>query len=489
MTAMKTENALNYDKLFIGGVWVDPKTSQRIDVYSPTTHEYLGSVPEAHEADIDDAVSAARQAFDDPLGWPSWSPSQRTDALERFAQALETRGEETARRVTIQNGMPSRLSGQWEQGTPPLSLRYYADLAEKTAEEIRPGLLGKQTLVLRQPMGVVAQIVPWNVPQSITFMALAPALAAGCTVVLKPSPETVLDAFHMAEAAQESGLPPGVINIVPAGREIGAYLVAHPGVDKVAFTGSTAAGRQVAAKCGELLRPVTLELGGKSAAVILDDADLESQMDNFFAATMSNNGQVCWLGTRILVPDSRYDEISSTIADFYSSLTVGDPLDLETEIGPMVSKGQRDRVEGYIAKGKHEARLLIGGGRPRHLDQGWFVEPTIFADVDPSATIAQEEIFGPVLSLIRYNDEQDATKIANDSMYGLGGSVWTRDADRGEAFARTVNTGTIGVNAYNNDPVAPFGGVKASGLGRELGPEGLSAFQETKTIYLDKPNV
>lgn len=488
MTAIKTENALNYDQLFIGGVWVDPKTKQRIDVYSPTTHEYLGSVPEAHEADIDDAVSAARQAFDDPTGWGFWSPSQRTDVLEQFAQALETRGEETARRVTIQNGMPSRLSRQWEQKSPPRSVRYFADLAEKTAEEIRPGFFGRQTLVTRQPIGVVAQIVPWNVPQAITFMALSPALAAGCTIVLKPSPETVLDAFHMAEAAQEAGFPPGVINIVPAGREVGAYLVAHPGVDKVAFTGSTSAGRQVAAKCGELLRPVTLELGGKSAAVILDDADLESQMDNFFAATMSNNGQVCWLGTRILVPDSRYDEITSTLADFYSNLTVGDPLDLETEIGPLVSERQRDQVERYIAKGKQEARLLVGGGRPKYLDQGWFVEPTIFADVDPSATIAQEEIFGPVLSLIRYKDEQDATKIANDSTYGLGGSVWTRDPDRGEAFARTVDTGSIGINAYINDPVAPFGGMKTSGLGRALGPEGLSAFQETKTIYLDKPN-
>ena len=488
MTVTATENAVNYDKLFIGGAWVAPKTGDRIDVHSPTTLEYVGSVPEGREADIDSAVSAARQASDDPTGWGRWTPAQRTEALERFAQALDSRGEETARRVTMQNGMPTWLSQQWEQGFPPVLVRYFADLAEKTAEEIRPGLLGRQTLVVRQPLGVVAQIVPWNVPQAITFLALAPALAAGCTVVLKPSPETVLDAFHMAEAAHDAGLPEGVINVVPAGREVGAYLVAHPGVDKVAFTGSTAAGRKVAAKCGELLRPVTLELGGKSAAVILDDADLETQMDNFFAATMSNNGQVCWLGTRILVPDSRYDEITSYLADYYSSLTVGDPRNPETKIGPMVSERQRDRVEGYIAKGKDEARLLTGGGRPQHLDQGWFVEPTIFGDVDPKATIAQEEIFGPVLSLIRYKDEQDATRIANDSMYGLGGSVWTQDADRGEAFARTIDSGTFGVNAYNNDPVAPFGGMKASGLGRELGPEGLGAFQEVKTIYLDKPN-
>lgn len=488
MTATKTENALNYEQLFIGGDWIAPKTTNRIEVHSPTTHEYVGSVPEAREADVDGAVAAARRAFDDPTGWSRWSPAQRSEVLERFAQALEVRGAETARRVTIQNGMPSWLAEQWEQGFPPVLVRYFADLAEKAVEDIRPGLLGQQTLVLREPLGVVAQIVPWNVPQAITFLGLAPALAAGCTVVLKPSPETVLDAFHMAEAAHEAGLPAGVINVVPAGREVGAYLVAHPGVDKVAFTGSTEAGRKVAAKCGELLRPVTLELGGKSAAVILEDADLESQMENFFAATMSNNGQVCWSGTRILVPASRYDEITSTLADFYSSLTVGDPLDPNTKIGPMVSERQRDRVEGYIAKGKQEARLLLGGGRPKHLKQGWFVEPTLFADVDPRATIAQEEIFGPVLSIIRYEDEQQATQIANDSMYGLGGSVWTQDPERGEAFARTIDTGTFGVNAYNNDPVAPFGGEKASGLGRELGPEGLGAFQKIKTIYLDKPN-
>ena len=488
MTTSDTEQMVDYDHIFIGGAWAEPEASARIDVRSATTHERVGSVPEAGEADVDAAVTAARTAFDDPSGWARWTPGQRSKALERLARALESRGEETARRVTVQNGMPIWLAQQWEQGFPPVLVRYFSDLAEKTQEEVRPGLLGKQTLVVRRPIGVVAQVVPWNVPQAITFLALAPALAAGCTVVLKPSPETVLDAFLLAEAADEAGLPPGVVNIVPAGREVGAYLVSHPGVDKVSFTGSSEAGRKVAAACGELLRPVTLELGGKSAAVILDDAELESNLEDFFAATMVNNGQVCWLGTRILVPAARYGEITGTLADLYSGLAVGDPLDPATKIGPLVSERQRDRVEGYIAKGKQEARLLVGGGRPQGLDQGWFVEPTVFADVDPKATIAQEEIFGPVLSVIPYEDEQQATRIANDSDFGLGGSVWTRDPDRGAAFARTVRTGTIGVNGYNNDPVAPFGGVKASGLGRELGPEGLASFQETKTVYLDRPN-
>ncbi|GAB3710343.1 aldehyde dehydrogenase [Nocardiopsis oceani] len=488
MTTSDTKQIVDYDRMYIGGAWAEPTTPARIGVRSATTHEPVGSVPEASEADVDAAVAAARTAFDDPSGWAHSTPGQRREALERFARALESRGEETARRVTVQNGMPIWLAQQWEQGFPPVLVRYFSDLAEKTQEEVRPGLLGKQTLVVRRPIGVVAQVVPWNVPQAITFLALAPALAAGCTVVLKPSPETVLDAFLLAEAADEAGLPPGVVNIVPAGREVGAYLVSHPGVDKVSFTGSSEAGRKVAAACGELLRPVTLELGGKSAAVILDDAELESNLEDFFAATMVNNGQVCWLGTRILVPAARYGEITGTLADLYSGLAVGDPLDPATKIGPLVSERQRDRVEGYIAKGKQEARLLVGGGRPQGLGQGWFVEPTVFADVDPKATIAQEEIFGPVLSVIPYEDEQQATRIANDSDFGLGGSVWTRDPDRGAAFARTVRTGTIGVNGYNNDPVAPFGGVKASGLGRELGPEGLASFQETKTVYLDRPN-
>lgn len=480
---------IDYDRLYLGGDWTAPATDQRIQVHSPTDEQLVGSVPEGVEADIDAAVLAARQAFDDPRGWAHWPASRRSEVLERFAVALEQRGAETARRVTIQNGMPIWLAEQFEAGFPAVLVRYYAGLVEAGQEERRQGMLGKQAVVTRQPIGVVAAIVPWNVPQAITFLKLAPALAAGCAVVLKPAPETVLDAFLMAEAAAEAGLPPGVLNVVPAGREVGAYLVQHPGVDKVSFTGSTAAGRAIAETCGRLLRPVTLELGGKSAAVVLDDANLADTIESFFGATLLNNGQICWLGTRVLAPRSRYDEVVDTVAGLASSLVVGDPLVASTQVGPLVSERQRQRVEGYIEKGRSEgARLVTGGSRPTDRDAGWFVRPTVFADVDRKATIAQEEIFGPVLAVIAYDDEDDAVAIANDTDYGLGGSVWTSDPERGENFARRVRTGTIGVNHYSNDPFSPFGGIRASGMGRELGPEGLVAFQTTKTIYLDREN-
>lgn len=284
-------------------------------------------------------------------------------------------------------------------------------------------------------------------------------------MVLKPVPETVLDAFLMAEAALEAGLPPGVLNVVPGGREVGAYLVGHPGVDKVSFTGSTAAGRTIAETCGRLLRLVTLELGGKSAAIVLDDADLASSIESFFGATLLNNGQICWLSTRVLAPRSRYDAVVEAVTGLAAALKIGDPLEPDTKVGPLVSDRQRHRVESYIAKGKADGgRLTTGGGRPAGLDRGWYVEPAIFADVDPRATIAQEEIFGRVLAVIPYSDEQEAVAIANDSDYGLGGSVWAADPERGAAFARKVRTGTIGVNGYVNDPSAPFGGVKSSGM-------------------------
>ncbi|GAB2961588.1 aldehyde dehydrogenase [Amycolatopsis acidiphila] len=478
---------IDYDRLYLAGQWTEPATEHRIDVHSASTEELLGAVPEAAEADVDDAVAAARRAFDDPAGWSRWEPHQRADVLERFAVALEKRAQETARRVTVQNGMPISLAQQFEGGFPPVLLRYFSELVTcSPQEETRPGMLGGSSRVIREPVGVVAAVVPWNVPQAITFLKLAPALAAGCTVVLKPAPETVLDAMLMAEAAAEAELPAGVLSVVPGGRELGAYLIAHPGVDKVSFTGSTAAGRAIAETCGRLLRPVTLELGGKSAAIVLDDANLSETIESFFAATLLNNGQICWLGTRVLAPRSRYGEVVDAVTDLARSLAIGDPLAETTQVGPLVSARQRDRVESYIAKGRGEgARVTTGGGRPAGLDRGWFVEPTVFADVDNQHTIAQEEIFGPVLSVIPYGDEDEAVAIANASEYGLGGSVWTADPDRGESVARRVESGTIGVNAYANDPTAPFGGIKSSGIGRELGPEGLHSYQVFKTIYLD----
>ncbi|MGQ0844601.1 MAG: aldehyde dehydrogenase [Sporichthyaceae bacterium] len=473
-------------KLFVGGQWVAPSSPARIRVHSASTEDYLGSVPEAVEADGDAAVAAARAAFDDPSGWSRWEPARRAAAMESLAGELEARAEATARAVSAQNGMPIRIARRGEAVKPALLLRYYADLisaAEEPAEQAH--LLGGSTTVAREPVGVVVAIVPWNYPQALAAFKYAPALAAGCTVVLKPSPETVLDAMLFAEAVAASDLPPGVVNVVPGGRALGAHLVAHPGVDKVAFTGSTAAGRAIAEVCGRLLRPVTLELGGKSAAIVLDDAelDLASMAESLFLTTLANNGQTCHLSTRILAPRSRYAEVVDLFAALAGNLTVGDSLEEATQIGPLVSAAHRDRVEGYIAKGRGDgARLVVGGGRPAR-ERGWFVEPTVFADVDNSSTIAQEEIFGPVLAVIGYDGDDDAVRLANDSDFGLGGTVWTADVDRGKAVARRVRTGTIGVNRYAVDHGAPFGGVKSSGLGRELGPNALEAYQQVKAIY------
>jgi acyl-CoA reductase-like NAD-dependent aldehyde dehydrogenase len=486
---MSTQTAIDSNELFIGGDWVKPQGSGRIDVIAASTEEHIGSVPDGTNADIDTAVSAARRAFEDPSGWSSWSAEDRAAALERLAAAMASRGEEIARRVSMQNGMPISFALQVEAVFPAALAYYYAGLIRAaTLDEERPGLLGGKIHVISKPVGVVGAIVPWNYPETLALFKLGPLLAAGCTVVMKPSPETVLDSLLLAEAIIEADLPPGVVNIIPAGREVGAYLVEHPGIDKVAFTGSSASGRVIAKRCGELLRPVTLELGGKSAAIVLDDADLAGSTEALFAATLANNGQTCNIGTRILAPRARYEEVVEVFGGLAGALQIGDSLDPSTQMGPLASSRQRDRVEGYIAKGRAEgARLVTGGGRPADQDRGWFVEPTIFADVKNSDTIAREEIFGPVLSLIPYDDLDQAIAIANDSEFGLGGSVWTADPERGQAVAKRVQTGSIGINHYMIDPAAPFGGVKASGLGRELGPEGLAAYFSLQSIYEAAP--
>ncbi|MBA0126807.1 aldehyde dehydrogenase [Haloechinothrix sp. YIM 98757] len=478
---------VEYDRLFIGGDWVAPSSASRIDVTSASTEEPIGRVPGAREEDVGAAVNVARRAFDDPAGWSGWQAGERAAAMERLADELVARSEETVRRVSSQNGMPVSIGEQSEALFPSLLLGYYATLIqEQPGEERRPAFVAGTTVVRRDPVGVVAAVVPWNFPQSLSFFKIAPALAAGCTVVLKPAPETVLDAFVIAEAAEAAGLPPGVINIVPGDREVGAALVAHPGVDKVSFTGSTAAGRAIGEVCGRLLRPVTLELGGKSAAIVLDDADLPSRFESLFQATLMNSGQTCYVGTRILAPRNRYDSVVEALTAMVRALKLGDPLDPATELGPLVSERQRDRVEAYISAGRSEgARLVSGGKRPAEFDRGWYVEPTVFADVDNDSTIAREEIFGPVLSVIPYSTVDEAVAIANDSEYGLGGSVWSADPERAESVAARVQTGSIGINNYMLDPGAPFGGVKASGIGRELGPEGLEANQVTKSIYLE----
>ncbi len=486
---MSTQTMIDSAELFIGGEWVPPHGSGRISVLAASTEEVVGSVPDGTNADIDVAVRAARSAFDDPGGWSSWSSEDRAQALERLAGALAGRGEQIAQRVSLQNGMPISFALQVEGVFPGLLAQYYAGLIRRTAlQEDRAGLLGGTIHVLRKPVGVVGAIVPWNYPQTLAMFKLAPLLAAGCTVVMKPSPETVLDNLLLAEAIIEAGLPPGVVNLVPAGREVGAYLVEHPGVDKVTFTGSSASGRMIARRCGELLRPVTLELGGKSAAIVLDDADLAGSTEALFGATMANNGQTCNIGTRVLAPRARYDEVLEVFSGLASGLVVGDSLDPATQVGPVASARQRERIEGYIEKGRADGgRIVAGGGRPPELERGWFVQPTIFADVDNSDTIAREEIFGPVLAVIPYDSVDQAVAMANDSEFGLGGSVWSRDPERAQDVARRVQTGSIGINHYMLDPAAPFGGVKASGIGRELGPEGLEAYLQLQSIYEAAP--
>jgi aldehyde dehydrogenase (NAD+) len=482
---MRTMDFIGRDTLYLGGKSVSPATTATITVRSASTEEAIGEVPAAAEADVDVAVAAARAAFSDSSGWSAWDPVRRADALLKMAAVVSEHGERFATLVSAQNGMPISTARQIEGGFPGALLQYYAGLVrQQPVEERRQGLLGGDVIVRREPLGVVAAVVPWNFPQALLFTKLAPALAAGCTVVVKPSPETVLDTFLLADLLEANEiLPPGVINFVPGGRDVGAHLVSHPDVDKVAFTGSTTVGKAIGEICGRLLRPVTLELGGKSAAIVLDDADLSSSAAELFAATLMNNGQTCFLSTRVLAPRTRYDEVVDALTDMAASAVVGDALAEDTMIGPMVSDAHRDRVEGFIARGRAEgARITTGGGRGTH-DRGWFVEPTIFADADNTMAIAREEIFGPVLTVIPYNDIDDAINIANDSAYGLAGTVWTKDRERGIEIARRAHTGTFGVNAYVTDPVGPFGGVKASGVGRELGPEGLASYQQAKSIY------
>lgn len=469
-------------QVYIGGTF---RTTGTAPVVEAATGERLGDGASATLADIDDAVAAARSALP---SWRATPPRERAELLVAFGKALGARAAATAELVTRENGMPFRLSRGANGAFPTALLNYYAAMIVETAdEEIRPSAIG-HTIVRREPVGVVAAITPWNYPQALAAMKIAPGLAAGCTMVLKASPETALDALVFAEAAEEAGLPPGVLNIVPGDATAGAHLVSHPGVDKVAFTGSTTAGRAIGEICGRLMRPVTLELGGKSAAIILDDADLDATIRGLRTASFVNNGQTCHLSSRILAPRSRYSEVVDAVAALAQGLTVGDPLDKATDIGPLVSQRQRQRVLDYIEVGRSSgAKLIAGGSIPQDQPRGWFVSPTVFSEVSNSDRLAQEEVFGPVLAVIPYDDDAEAIALANDSDYGLAGTVWSQDTDRAIGVARAVHTGTIGVNDYQLDLAAPFGGVKASGLGKELGPEGLQAYQTVKSIYCRAP--
>ncbi|MBM9504163.1 aldehyde dehydrogenase [Actinacidiphila acididurans] len=475
----------DFDNLFIGGRWVAPVDGGAFEVRSPHDGSLVGRAAQASPADVDRAVAAAREAFDNGP-WPNLAPEARQEVVRRFNALHAARAEETARLITAENGTPA-----WFTQSLQASLAEQTDAYLRAAEAYpweekveSPG--GSVSLVRREPAGVVAAVIPWNAPHQSALVKMIPALLAGCTVVLKASPETALDGLLLGEVFAEAGFPEGVVSILPAGRESSEYLVSHPGVDKIAFTGSTAAGRRIASIAGEQLKRVSLELGGKSASIVLDDADLSAVAQAAPLLAFSNNGESCVGHTRLLVPRSRYEEFVAAVAEAAGRVTVGDPADPATFVGPLVTAVQKERVQSYIQSGIDEgARLVVGGlGAPEGLEQGNYVRPTVFADADNSMRIAREEIFGPVLVIIPFEDDEDAVRIANDSPYGLGGGVWTADRERGLAVARRIRTGTFMVNGARGGFDAPFGGYKNSGIGREFGPAGLGHYVELKSIAL-----
>ncbi|OKK00958.1 aldehyde dehydrogenase [Amycolatopsis sp. CB00013] len=474
------------DRLFIGGEWTAPSDPTRLDIVSPHDRSVLGRVVQALPADVDRAVAAARLAFDEGP-WPRTPPEERIAVLRRLNALREARADEIAELISAENGSALWFTRAGQPGVGRLAVSYLKAAEEFGWEEtLTPSDPSApfRSIVRREPIGVVAAIIPWNSPFSASMAKIVPALLAGNTVVLKVSPENSLSMTLLADLLKEAGLPSGVISVLPADRETSEYLVKHPGVDKIAFTGSTAAGRRIASLAGERLKRVSLELGGKSAAVILPDAVMADVIAGLKFGSLLNNGEACIAQTRILAPRDRYDEAVAGLEEMMESLVVGDPADEKTFIGPMVRPDQQRRVRDYIEIGIAEgARLVTGGsGIPPGLDKGNYVTPTLFADVESTMRIAQEEIFGPVLVVIPYTDEDDAVRIANDSEYGLSGGVWSADEDRALAVARRMRTGTVTVNGAPIGFDGPFGGYKASGIGREYGAAGLAQYVELKTV-------
>ena len=474
------------DRFYIGGQWVAPSSEATVKVIDSGTEQVFLTVPEAQAADIDRAVSAAREAFDNgPWRW--LSHQERAGYLRALGAELNKRTDAIGDLWPREAGVLARIArfgGMQAEGT----FSGYAALADTFPfeEPVRPTSGGAFGLLIREPVGVVGAIIPWNGPIGLISNKVAPALLAGCTVILKNAPEAPGEGYLLAEAAEAVGLPAGVINVVTADREVSELLVRDPRVDKVTFTGSTAAGRRIASLCGERIARFTLELGGKSAAVVLDDADIEATAQTLSAAECVLSGQVCASLTRIVVPRSRHDELLEALAANFGQVRVGDPFSEQSQMGPLAAERQRTRVEGYIAKGiATGATLAAGGGRPKGLDRGWYVEPTVFGNVDNSSVIAQEEIFGPVLSVIPADDEDDAVRIANDTIYGLNASVFTSDVNRARQVGDRLRSGTVGHNALRGDFGVSFGGYKQSGIGREGVREGLPYFLETKFMVLD----
>jgi aldehyde dehydrogenase (NAD+) len=470
-----------YESLYIGGAWRPPSSTEFHTVVSPSTEEPVGSVPVVTTADVDTAVAAARYAFDHGP-WPTLAPKERAGALGPLLDGLQARHDEFVDVLVSEVGVPIASCSSIGVVQPTTTLAYYLDLAQTFEFETRRGS-GRPATVVHEPVGVVAAVVPWNAPLRSIMNKLAPALVAGCTVVVKPAQETPLNSYLLGELLDRCQLPPGVVSILAADRSTAAHLVRHPGIDKVAFTGSTAAGKAIMAACAENLTRVGLELGGKSAAIVLDDADVDAVVRRLLPLIIGNNGQACTAQTRVLVTRRRHDELVERLGAAFAAVPVGDPFDPATVVGPLVSERQRDRVEGYLELACHEgARAAVGGGRPSGLERGWYVEPTVLVDVHNGMRIAREEIFGPVASVIEIPDESHAVAVANDSEYGLAGSVWTADVGRGMEIARAVRTGTFSVNGAAQPVEAPFGGYKQSGFGREYGVEGLESFLEKKSI-------
>ncbi|GLT00961.1 putative aldehyde dehydrogenase [Sphingobium jiangsuense] len=488
MTAFATDapTLVHPDKLFIGGRWVAPAGDRKFRLVNPANEEQFCDVPEASTEDMEAAVAAARRAFDKGP-WPRMAPAERAAKMRAIGAGLQKRAEALDKAWTAQIGTPVLLSRGSSRGGPAI-LDYYATLAEGYAfEDVRKsnGFMSKVAVVVKEPVGVVAAVAPWNGPLMTMLSKVAPALAAGCTVICKPSPETPLEMFLFAEAVEEAGLPEGVVNILPADREVSDQLISHPGIDKVSFTGSTAAGLHIASVCASRMARFTMELGGKSAAIVLDDFDPAKLGPMLAPLVTMMSGQVCINNSRVLVPRAKHDAYVESLSASMAAVKVGNPLEDGIYMGPLAMKRQMERVQYYIEKGKAEgARIATGGGRPADLNQGYFIAPTVFTGVDNGMTIAQEEIFGPVTAVIPYDDEEQAAEIANASEFGLSGAVFTEDTDRAYAMARRIRTGHYTQNGREFDLTNPFGGFKKSGVGREGGPEGMDPYLEIKTVFL-----
>ncbi|HEX6228715.1 MAG TPA: aldehyde dehydrogenase family protein [Solirubrobacterales bacterium] len=468
------------DRVFIGGEWVEPQGAEQIEVINPTSEEVMGSIPACSPEDADLAVRAARDAFE---SWSQTSREKRAACLGAIAAGLDARSEEIAATIAQELGMPLKLSGIIQAGLPTGQFAAMPQLMEEVAWEEEIG----NSRVLREPVGVLGAITPWNYPLNQIAAKVAPALAAGCTVVLKPSEVVPLNAFILAEVIEAAGLPGGVFNLVTGtGPVVGEAIAGHPGVDMVSFTGSTRAGRRVSELASATVKPVAMELGGKSPNVILDDADLEKAVPDGVAKCFLNSGQTCSALTRMLVPREKLGEAEQLAVSAAETFTPGDPFDEATRLGPLVSDVQRERVRGYIRKGEEEgAKLLTGGAEPPEgLERGYFVRPTVFSEVTPEMTIAQEEIFGPVLVIQPFEDDDDAVRIANATDYGLAGGVWSADQDRAIAVAKRIRTGQIEINGGRFNPIAPFGGYKQSGHGRENGRYAIEELLQVKSLQL-----